>query len=129
MGQQQLLLIVLGTIVVGLAIVVGIDIFTTSATESNRDQVISDLMYLSTDAQAYYKKQAQFGGGNGSFRGWDIPEFYKRYEGGKIRVRIRANRDKVILTGIGTEIGKNGRTKVRVKAIVKPDKTTITIKN
>ncbi len=123
------MLIVLGTIIVGLAIVVGINIFRTSATETNRDQVISDLIYLSTDAQAYHKKLLQFGGGNGSFQGWTIPAFYKRYAGGKIRVRVRANRNKVILTGIGTEIEKNGRTKVRVRAIVRPTKTKIIIKN
>ena len=129
MGHQQLLLIVLTTFVVVFAIAVGFKLFETSTVESNRDQVISDLVYLSSDAQAYYKKQVGYGGGGGSFQGWSIPDFYKRYEGGKIRVKIKAKKDKVILTGIGTEIGKNGKTKVRVKAVIKPTETTITIKN
>ena len=37
MGQQQLLLIVLGVIVVGIAVAVGMNQFSTSATEANRD--------------------------------------------------------------------------------------------
>ena len=57
MGHQQLLLIVLTTFVVVFAIAVGFKLFETSTVESNRDQVISDLVYLSSDAQAYYKKQ------------------------------------------------------------------------
>ncbi|NNJ53464.1 MAG: hypothetical protein HKP17_09850, partial [Ignavibacteriaceae bacterium] len=51
-------MIVLSAIVVALAVAAGITIFQSSAVEANRDQVISDLMGLSTDAQAYYKKQA-----------------------------------------------------------------------
>jgi len=50
-------------------------------------------------------------------------------KGGEIHVKIKANEDKVILTGIGNEVGKNGTTKVRVEAVVKPTETTITIKN
>jgi len=82
MGHQQLLLIVLTTFVVVFAIVIGFKLFATSSVESNRDQVISDLVYLSSDAQAYYKKQAEYGGGNGSFQGWSIPDFFESYEGG-----------------------------------------------
>jgi len=41
MGQQQLLLIAYGVIVVGIAVVVGITLFSTLAAESNRDQLFS----------------------------------------------------------------------------------------
>jgi hypothetical protein len=70
MVQQQLLLIALGIIVVGIAVVVGLDHFTTSAAKSNRNQLISDLHFLSIAAQAYYKKHSEFGGGNNSFTVW-----------------------------------------------------------
>ena len=43
MGQQQLLLIVLGTIIVGVAVVVGINMFTTGAVNSERDALILDV--------------------------------------------------------------------------------------
>ena len=42
MGQQQLLLIVLGVIIVGIAVVVGINVFTASSANANRDAVIAD---------------------------------------------------------------------------------------
>jgi len=128
MGRQQLLLIMLGTIVVIIAIVIGITLFSTSAVESNREQLISDLNYLSADAQTYYKKQAEYGGGNESFVGWDIPDFYKNYEGGKIKAEIESNGNQVEITAIGTEIGMNGK-KVKIKAKVKPTSFKIEIKN
>ena len=46
MGQQQLLLIVLGVIIVGIAVVVGINLFNANATNANRDAVVSDLNNL-----------------------------------------------------------------------------------
>lgn len=129
MGQQQILLIVLATIVVSLAVAIGINLFISSSVETNRDQVVSDLVHLSSDAQAYFRKQEQYGGGAGSFEGWDIPDFYKKYEGGKIRVNVKANKNKVIIRGTGTEIGRNGKTKIKVKATVTPTGTTIAVMN
>ena len=129
MGQQQILLIVLASIVVSIAVAIGINLFISSSVETNRDQVVSDLVLLSSDAQAYFRKQEQFGGGAGSFEGWNIPDFYKKYEGGKIRVNVKTNKDKVILTGTGTEIGRNGKTSVKVKATITPTGTTIAVTN
>ena len=56
MGQQQLLLIVLGVIVVGIAVVVGINLFNANATAANRDGVISDLNNLSAMGTAHDKR-------------------------------------------------------------------------
>jgi len=129
MGRQQLLLIMLGTIVVIIAIVIGLTLFTTSAVETNRDQLISDLNYLSADAQAYYKKHAGYGGGNESFTGWEIPDFYVDYEGGKIKAKIKSKGNEVKITAIGTEIGVDRRKQVKIEARVKPTSFTIVIKN
>ena len=41
MGQQQLLLIVLGVIVVGIAVVVGINLFNANAESSTQDSIVS----------------------------------------------------------------------------------------
>ena len=128
MGYQQLLLILLGTIVVIVAIVIGLTLFTTSAVETNRDQLISDLNTLSADAQLYYKKQVEYGGGDGNFTGWEITDFYKNYESGKIKAKIKSGGNEVKITANGTEIGRNGK-KVKVEAIVKPTSIEIKIKN
>jgi len=43
MGQQQLLLIVLGIIVVGVSILIGSALFNANFESANRDEIISDM--------------------------------------------------------------------------------------
>jgi len=105
---------------VGIAIVIGMTMFGVSAIEANRDQIISDLVNLSSDAQAYYKKQEEFGGGAGSYKGWTIPKFFKKHENKKKYIKITVKKQSVQLNGYGTEIGRNGKSTVRVRVIVKP---------
>ena len=56
MGQQQLLLIVLGVIVVGIAVVVGINLFNANAESSTQDSIVSQCTNVGAMAQQYYKK-------------------------------------------------------------------------
>ena len=72
MGQQQLLLIVLGVIIVGIAIAVGISMFKSNAMSSNRDQLINDLNNLAAKAQQYYRKPVAMAGGGQSFLGFKL---------------------------------------------------------
>ena len=72
MGQQQLLLIVLGVIVVGIGVVVGINLFSANAVSANRDGIVADLTNLGAMAQLYYRKPAAMGGGGYTFTGWSI---------------------------------------------------------
>ena len=67
MGQQQLLLVILVTILVGIATVVAINVFTETQEESNREAVILDMTTTVPDARAYFKKPEMLGGGGGSF--------------------------------------------------------------
>ena len=67
MGQQQLLLLVLGVIIVGVAIVAGIGMFNASAEESVKDECVNQLMAISANAQQWYKKPIAMGGGGGAF--------------------------------------------------------------
>ena len=69
MGQQQLLLLVLGIVVVGLAVVVGIQAFGENQKKSNSDAITNDVIRLASDAQAWALKPQAFGGGNGVFTG------------------------------------------------------------
>ena len=69
MGQQQLLLIILGLIIVGVAVVVGIGLFQDNAVDHNRALVIADLKILGAKAQHYYNRPMTMGGGNKSFVG------------------------------------------------------------
>lgn len=67
MGQQQLLLIILGVIVVSIAVAVGITMFADSAASSNRDAVTGDLQNLAQRAQQFYRRPTFLGGGGNSF--------------------------------------------------------------
>jgi hypothetical protein len=67
MGQQQLLLIILGVIVVGIAVVVGITMFQDNAISANRDAVTNDLINLGARAQQFYRRPISLGGGQNSF--------------------------------------------------------------
>ena len=62
MGQQQLILLVLATIIVGLAIVVGIRAFNENNIKSNADSMLQDAVRMANDAQAWKQKPAPFGG-------------------------------------------------------------------
>ena len=73
MGQQQLLLIVLGVIIVGIAVVVGINLFNANAEEAAKDGIVSDCTNLGAMAQQHYKKPGSMGGGSNSFDGTGAP--------------------------------------------------------
>jgi Tfp pilus assembly protein PilE len=68
MGQQQLLLIILGVVVVGIAVVIGITMFQDNAISANRDAVTSDLVYIGARAQEFYRRPYPLGGGQKSFK-------------------------------------------------------------
>ncbi|HLX12934.1 MAG TPA: hypothetical protein VKS81_08980 [Bacteroidota bacterium] len=73
MGQQQLLLIILGVIIVGVAIAVGISMFSGQSNASNRDGIIADLNSLGADAFQFKIRPVSMGGGAGSFAAYVIP--------------------------------------------------------
>ncbi len=73
MGQQQLLLIVLGVIIVGIAIVAGIGMFNAGAEEAVKDELVAQCMAIGANAQQWYKKPVAMGGGGNSFTGYEIP--------------------------------------------------------
>lgn len=64
MGQQQLLLLVLGIVIVGLAVVVGIQAFGENQKKANSDAIVNDAVRIASDAQAWKLKPAAFGGGS-----------------------------------------------------------------
>ena len=121
MGQQQLILIVLGVIVVGIAVVIGIILFTSNAVSSNRDGIISDLNNIGGMAQQYYYKAPSMGGGDNSFTGWTIPEQVDTTPNGTYTATV--SDQSVIITGTGHEM--NGGTPIVHTATVFP--TTISI--
>jgi len=82
MGQQQLLLIILGVIIVGIAIAVGLSMFTAQSVGANRDAIISDLTNLAANAYQYRIRPTTMGGGGGSYVGYALPPSLASNENG-----------------------------------------------
>ncbi len=62
MGQQQLLLLVLGIVIVGLAVVAGIQAFSENQKKANADAMVTEALRIASDCQALELKPGQFGG-------------------------------------------------------------------
>lgn len=72
MGQQQLLLVILVTIIVGIATVVAINTFGSAADSANLDAVRQDIATFAASAQGYFMKPEMLGGGGGTWAGIDF---------------------------------------------------------
>ncbi|TDJ07471.1 MAG: hypothetical protein E2O67_02525 [Deltaproteobacteria bacterium] len=116
MGQQQLLLIVLALIIVGIAIAVSIQLFRSNAIESKRDILIVETTSLGLMALQYYKKPAELGGGSKSFEGWKIPSQLRTTENGNFKISTTSATE-LIITGTGTEVG-TGTDSIEVQTTV-----------
>lgn len=127
MGQQQLLLIVIGVIIVGIAIVVGIQLASTSAQNANRDAVIADLNNIGAYAQQYYRKPSTMGGGGNTFTGFTIPPSLTKTGNGTYTATVGAT--VVTIVGTGNERGNDGTNKVKATAVVTATNITVTINN
>ena len=73
MGQQQLLLVILGVIIVGIAIAIGIFLFGAQSIASNRDAMINDLNHLASFAYQFRIRLRSMGGGEGDYTSFTIP--------------------------------------------------------
>jgi len=67
MGTLQLLLVLVGVIVVGIAVVVGTNIFGSNSEQAARDAITQDCLRMASAAEGYYNKPEMLGGGNNSF--------------------------------------------------------------
>jgi len=112
MGSQQLLLIVVGLVIIGIMIAVGMTMFQDQATSTNRDEVSNDLAHFSAIARAYYRRPSAFGGGQHSFRGLTMSKITSKManDNGTYSLSpdpVTGTPDHVTLTGIGTQEGIN----------------------
>jgi hypothetical protein len=129
MGQQQLLLIILGIIVVGIAIILGFTMYNSNSVSANRESLMNEMLHLSSLAVAYYHKPAMLGGGGNSFEGWEIPVEFQKSIDGKIKYNYQSKKDRVTITGTGTEIGNDGSSKIQMKIFVYQDRTDYQLVN
>ena len=145
MGQQQLLLIVLGVIIVGIAIAVGVTMFQSSAVDANRQAVISDLVNFAAKAQRYYRVPTELGGGsqnfdnfvlspldtgnaNGSYSCTTTQPSGASFVAGDITA-ISSSSGTIYIVGCGKENGNDGSNAVKAFVTVTPTGVSTTILN
>ena len=109
MGQQQLLLIILGVIIVGIAIAVGLQLFQSGSIGANQDAIVNDVMNISAHADQWRIRPTSMGGGGGSFGdgdggGYQLPQRLDETGNGT----YTAQGDGMVLTVVGTSTIHNG---------------------
>ena len=135
MGQQQLLLIVLGVIIVGIAVVVGINVFTASSLQANNNALIADLQTIGSMAQQWYRKPVAMGGGgnsfttaNGATNDWAIPLSLVQTANMSADVVLVATDQSITLTATGND-KNDGGADLSVLVTVSPTTVTVTTTN
>jgi Tfp pilus assembly protein PilE len=145
MGQQQLLLIILSVIIVGIAIAVGINMFQTNAVDSNRQAIISDVMNLGAKAHRYYRTPVSLAGGGQNFQGFHLSTNESTNPNGQFTVaatqpsgtsNVTASTDSITtsattiyIVASGVEIGEDGTNYVKVYATVSGSAVTTSVLN
>lgn len=69
MGNKELLLVILITVLVGISIGVAVQTITSSEVSPNRTAIIQGINVAIGRSMAYYERPAMFGGGANSFEG------------------------------------------------------------
>jgi hypothetical protein len=129
MGQTQLLLVVLGLLLIGVAIYVGVSIFSANTVEDTRNAIIVDLQNFATRANAYYWKPVSQGGGGKSFSEITLAQIYPMAENVNARYSIESTEnDQCVIVGVGKIVTTNGDS-IRVRIRVTTQRNIVEILN
>ena len=139
MGQQQLLLLVLGIVIVGLAVVVGIQAFGENQKKANSDALVNDAIRIASDAQAWKLKPKAFGGGadlegEANFENLTLMQIGYGAEGSESDPYVNLNGSFVIaaatdgLTITGTNTANENEVEVTVEG-TSPESITTVVRN
>jgi len=134
MGTQQLLLIVVGVVLVGIMIAVGLFMFRDQAAATNRDSLSNDLVQLAASAQKYHRRPSTFGGGGNSFNNLTLDKLTTRPRtaNGTYALSpdpVPSTTTAITITGTGMELGNDGATLVKVTMTVMADSIVIVSDN
>ncbi|MCD6335380.1 MAG: hypothetical protein DRP97_01300 [Candidatus Latescibacterota bacterium] len=102
--QQQQLLIILGVMLVGIALVVGIQMLGENTAAANLDAVIADCTSLAIRAQTWYKRPSILEGAGRSFAYFSLSAIGADSVNAHGTYSIsRLTEDSFVLTGTGIE--------------------------
>jgi hypothetical protein len=136
MGQQQILFLILGICILGIATTVGVISLQKDTAHSNREMIVDELYELAAVAQEYYKRPANKNGGGLSFSVMNteqngILKLTNHPYNSHAEFSIKRSRfsSHIQIVGIGIERGLDTRHPVRVVMTVWPDKVELDVQN
>ena len=68
MGQQQLLLLIIGIVIVGISVIAGLEMFQRGQRQDEADGLLERALAISTHAVYWKSKNDPFNGGNQSYQ-------------------------------------------------------------
>ncbi len=133
MGVQQLMLIVLTVIIIGISISAGIIVFNQTLIRNNRLAIIDDMNIFAGVAMTYYKTPVDMGGGNrtwnvddmGPWFGYNYDLVNNSFSNGNGTFVFSSDGDILTILATGTETGTNGSTNVEVVLKLKGETSAI----
>ena len=134
MGSQQVLLIVVGVVIVGIMIAVGLFMFRDQAAATARDSISNDLVALASASQKYYRRPVTFGGGGRSFGGLTMSKLTTKPHTANGDYVLSpdpapASATSITIIGSGKELGSDGALPVRLTMTVMADSILLVTDN
>jgi hypothetical protein len=126
MGQQQLLLLILGTIVVGISIRVGLRMVDDQNMQQNRDQLALQAQQIYAVAEQHATKSLRQAGGAGTYTNFTIPKGMRTTVAGTFTATVSGTTGLTII-GTGNVKGNNGTSPVTVTSTITNRKITKTV--
>jgi hypothetical protein len=123
MGQQQMLLMILATIVVGISIRVGFQIVDNQNMQQNRDQLMIQAQNIYSFAEQYATKSQRQAGGAGTYTNFSLPKSMTQSAAGTFIATVVGTSDLTIL-GTGNVKGNNNTSPVSVTCTITKRKIT-----
>jgi len=123
MGQQQTLLLVLVTVVIGISIRVGFRMVNDQNMQQNRDQLMIQIQNIYAFAEQYATKPQKQGGGAGTYTKFTLPKRMKQSVSGTFKATVSGTTGLTII-GTGNVKGNNGTGPVSVTCTITKRKIT-----
>ena len=123
MGQQQTLLLVLVTVVIGISIRVGFRIVNDQNMQQNRDQLMIQIQNIYAYAEQYATKPQKQAGGAGTYTKFTLPKSMKQSVSGTFKATVSGKANLTII-GTGKVKGNNGTGPVSVTCTITKRKFT-----
>lgn len=129
MSTQQILLIVLAILIIGISIAIALVYFNDHSAAANRDGLTNDLINLSVRVHQYFVRPKTWGGGEKSFEGLTMQYLTSHPQNahGTISI-VSVDSTKVVLEGVGISRGSDGNL-ITVRMTVFPDSLSLNLTN